>query len=326
MTAMTKSSPQVHFYDFHPGVASLREEVLQGLRRQPKTIPPKFFYDARGSLLFDAICELPEYYPTRTEVSILQTYAEEIAALAGPDVLLIELGSGASKKVRLLLDALQPHAYLGVDISKDFLLESTYQLAADYPWLEVHAACADFSQTLNVSAYSPPGNKKLAFFPGSSIGNFDPPHALALLQQLRQGLLPNGKLLIGVDLKKNSAILNAAYNDAQGVTADFNRNLLKRIQNELDTDLQLEAFAHHAFYNEALGRVEMHLASRGQQSVQIENQDFNFAPEETIHTENSYKYSVAEFQTLAQRAGYKPERVWTDPQQLFSVHYLGLEN
>jgi dimethylhistidine N-methyltransferase len=325
MIAMT-NSPQVRFYDFHPGVASLREEVLQGLSRQPKTIPPKFFYDARGSLLFDAICELPEYYPTRTEVNILQTYAEEIAAMAGPDVLLIELGSGASKKVRLLLDALKPHAYLGVDISKDFLLESTYQLAADYPWLKVHAACADFSQTLNVSAYSPSRNNKLAFFPGSSIGNFDPPHALALLKQLRQGLLPDGKLLIGVDLKKNPAILNAAYNDAQGVTADFNLNLLKRIQNELDTDLQPETFAHHAFYNEALGRIEMHLASRGQQSVRIENQDFDFAPEETIHTENSYKYSVAEFQTLAQKAGYRPERVWTDPQQLFSVHYLGLDD
>lgn len=322
---MTKS-PQVRFYDFHPGVASLREEVLQGLLRQPKTIPPKFFYDARGSLLFDAICELPEYYPTRTEVSILQTYAEEIAALAGPDVLLIELGSGASKKVRLLLDALKPHAYLGVDISKDFLLESTYQLAADYPWLNVHAACADFSQTLNVSAYSPSENKKLAFFPGSSIGNFDPPHALALLKQLRQGLLPDGKLLIGVDLKKSPAILNAAYNDAQGVTADFNLNLLQRIQNELNTDLQPDAFAHYAFYNEALGRIEMHLASRSQQSVRIENQDFDFAAEETIHTENSYKYSVAEFQTLAQQAGYRPERVWTDPQQLFSVHYLGLDD
>ncbi len=320
---MTKS-PQVRFYDFHPGVASLREEVLQGLHRQPKTIPPKFFYDARGSLLFDAICELPEYYPTRTEVSILQTYAEEIAALAGPDVLLVELGSGASKKVRLLLDALKPHAYLGVDISKDFLLESTYQLAADYPWLEVHAACADFSQTLNVSAYEPSGNKKLAFFPGSSIGNFDPIHARALLQQLRHGLLPDGKLLIGVDLKKNPAILHAAYNDAQGITADFNLNLLKRIQNELDTDLQPEAFTHHAFYNQTLGRIEMHLASCSEQSVQIENQRFTFAEKETIHTENSYKYSVAEFQALAQQAGYRAEKVWTDPQQLFSVHYLGL--
>lgn len=321
---MTRSSPQVRFYDFHPGVASLRDEVLQGLRRQPKTIPPKFFYDARGSLLFDAICELPEYYPTRTEVSLLQTYAEEIADLAGPDVLLIELGSGASKKVRLLLDALKPHAYLGVDISKDFLLESTYQLAADYPWLDVHAACADFSQTLDVSAYSPFGNKKLAFFPGSSIGNFDPPHALALLQQLCQGLLPEGKLLIGVDLKKNPVILNAAYNDAQGVTADFNLNLLKRIQNELNTDLRPEAFDHYAFYNEALGRIEMHLASRGRQSLQIENQHFTFVDKETIHTENSYKYSVAEFQALAQRAGFVPEKVWTDPQQLFSVHYLGV--
>lgn len=314
-------SQAVRFYDYHPGIASLREEVLHGLAQDPKAIPPKFFYDARGSSLFDAICELPEYYPTRTEVAILQTYAQEIAELVGPDVVLIELGSGASKKVRLLLDCLRPAAYVGVDISKDFLLESTYRLAADYPWLDVHAACADFSQNLDLS-YCPAASKKLVFFPGSSIGNFDRSHALTLLQQLRHTLSPHGGLLIGVDLKKDSKVLHAAYNDAQGVTANFNLNLLKRIQNELSTDLQLDDFTHYAFYNDSLGRVEMHLASRRQQRLRIEDHRFEFRKGETIHTENSYKYSVAEFQALAQRAGYQPQKAWTDPKGLFSVHYL----
>lgn len=315
------NSPAVRFYDYHPGIASLREEVLHGLAQQPKAIPPKFFYDARGSSLFDAICELPEYYPTRTEVAILQAYAGEIAELVGPEVLLIELGSGASKKVRLLLDCLRPAAYIGVDISKDFLLESTYRLAADYPWLDVHAACADYSQHLNLS-YCPPASKKLVFFPGSSIGNFDPSQALALLQQLHHTLHPEGGLLIGVDLKKDAAILHAAYNDAQGITADFNLNLLQRIQNELNTNLRPDDFIHQAFYNDGLGRVEMHLASRRQQSLRVENQCFDFGEGETIHTENSYKYSVAEFQALARRAGYEPQKAWTDPEKLFSVHYL----
>jgi dimethylhistidine N-methyltransferase len=311
----------IQFYDYHPGTASLREEVLHGLALQPKVIPPKFFYDERGSKLFDAICKLPEYYPTRTEIAILQTYAEEIAALAGPESLLIELGSGASKKVRLLLDALRPSTYMAVDISKDFLLQSARQLAADYPWLEVHAACADFSQTLNLS-YCPLAFKKLAFFPGSSIGNFDPLEAVAFLEQLAKSLYPEGALLIGVDLKKDPRLLHAAYNDSQGVTAAFNLNLLHRIQSELDTDLNPREFQHHAFFNEALGRVEMHLISRRTQRLRIENQFFDFAEGESIHTENSYKYSVTEFHKVASYAGYQAERVWIDDRQLFSVHFL----
>ncbi len=195
------AADSVIFYDYHPGVASLCEDVLRGLAARPKAIPPKFFYDERGSHLFDAICELPEYYPTRTETAILQANVREIAALAGSECLLIELGSGASKKVRLLLDALQPALYLGVDISRDFLLRSTQRLAADYPWLEVHAACADFSQMLELS-YCPPSFNRLAFFPGSSIGNFHPHEAVEFLRQLAANLHPRGALLIGVDLKK----------------------------------------------------------------------------------------------------------------------------
>jgi dimethylhistidine N-methyltransferase len=318
-----RPAPAVSFYDHHPGLANLRAEVLKGLAARPKSIPPKFFYDERGSQLFDAICELPEYYPTRTEIGLLRAHAGEIAELAGAECLLIELGSGASKKVRLLLDAVRPALYMGVDISKSFLLQATAELAADYPWLEVHAACADFSQDLNLS-FCPGQFKKLAFFPGSSIGNFEPPHAVALLSQLRETLSPDGALLIGVDLKKDPGVLHAAYNDAQGVTAAFNRNLLWRIRNELDTDLEPERFQHRAFYNRRLGRVEMHLISPRAQRFRIEDRAFRFAAGETVHTENSYKYSIAEFQALARRAGYQPEKVWTDADRLFSVHYLHL--
>jgi len=315
----------VQFYDHHPGALSLRDEVLQGLAAQPKVIPPKFFYDERGSQLFDAICELPEYYPTRTEIAILQAQAHEIAELAGPECLLLELGSGASKKVRLLLDALRPSAYLGVDISKDFLLHATSRLAADYPWLDVHAACIDFSQALHLS-YCPTDFKKLAFFPGSSLGNFVPAEAIAFLRRLNALLQPDGALLIGMDLKKDPALLHAAYNDAQGVTAAFNLNLLERIRNELDTDLDPRQFNHYAFYNPAQGRVEMHLVSDRAQQVRVEDQHFDFATGESIHTESSYKYAAQEFQALASQAGFKAEQVWTDAQQLFSVHYLTLAN
>jgi dimethylhistidine N-methyltransferase len=310
----------IRFYDYHPGSASLRNEVLQGLSQRPRAIPPKFFYDELGSQLFDAICELPEYYLTRTEIALLQRHAREIAELAGPECLLIELGSGASKKVRLLLEALRPSVYMGVDISKDFLLQATAQLAADYPWLDVHAACADFSQSLNLPHC--PRQSTLAFFPGSSIGNFTPEEAVTFLQRLHPLLATDGALLIGVDLQKDPTVLHAAYNDSQGVTAAFNLNLLWRIRNTLDSDLDPDTFAHRAFYNRALGRIEMHLVSRRRQRFRIENRVFEFASGETIHTENSYKYTLAGFQALAQRAGYRSVRVWTDTQQWFSVHYL----
>ncbi|MCP5459664.1 MAG: L-histidine N(alpha)-methyltransferase [Gammaproteobacteria bacterium] len=318
-----KTASAVRFYDHHPGIADLREEVLKGLATRPKSIPPKFFYDERGSQLFDAICELPEYYLTRTEIGLLRKHCGEIAELAGSECLLIELGSGASKKVRLLLEAVRPASYVGVDISKDFLLQATARLAADYPWLDVQAACADFSRHLNLS-YCPSAFRKLAFFPGSSIGNFEPEQAVVLLRQLRKTLSPDGALLIGVDLKKDPRVLHAAYNDAQGITADFNRNLLWRIRNELDTDLEPESFEHQAFYNERQGRVEMHLLSSCTQSFKIEGRDFRFVAGETVHTENSYKYGIEEFQDLARQAGYRPEQVWTDEKQLFSVHYLHL--
>ncbi len=317
------STPAIRFYDEHPGTASLREEVHRGLALAPKAIPPKFFYDERGSQLFDLICEQPEYYPTRTEIAILQHNARAIADLAGRGALLIELGSGASKKVRLLLEALQPAAYLGVDISRDFLRTSTERLAQDYPWLEVHAACADFSTGLSLPQ-CPASYRRLAFYPGSSIGNFEPPEAVRFLRGVREVLGDDGAMLVGVDLKKDKTLLEAAYNDARGVTADFNLNLLHRIRNELDGDLDPRAFAHHAFYDESRGRVEMHLVSEQPLAVRVEDRDYSFAAGESIHTECSYKYSIAEFQAMAVQAGYVPRAVWTDPRNLFSVHFLGL--
>lgn len=311
----------VRFYDEHPSPITLREEVLQGLAARPKHIAPKFFYDERGSRLFDAICELPEYYPTRTEMAILESCAEEVGELAGAESSLIELGSGASKKIRLLLETLRPRQYLGIDISREFLLESVQHLAHDYPWLEVHAACADFAQDQDLPD-CPGSGRKLAFFPGSTIGNFEPHAALTFLQRVRRLVQTDGALLIGVDLKKDPRVLHAAYNDSAGVTAAFNLNLLERLRTELGADLDLRNFRHRAFYNSARGRIEMHLVSRCSQEIRIFGRRFYFNLDESIHTENSYKYTVEEFHALARAAGMQPQRVWRDPAQLFSVHYL----
>ncbi len=315
------TSSAINFYDAHPGTDDLKREVVTGLTASPKAIPPKFFYDKRGSELFDAICELPEYYQTRTEMGILRDCVAELVGHIGPDCLLVELGSGASKKVRLLLEELRPSSYLGVDISKEFLLSSTQLLASDYPWLDVHAACVDFSHTLDIPQCET-FDHKVAFFPGSSIGNFDPEEAIKLLKRIADMMNGNGYLLIGVDLKKDAHILNAAYNDASGVTAEFNLNLLYRIRDELDSSIYPDLFRHDAFYNVDQGRIEMHLVSKHAQSVRIEDKRFEFSKGETIHTENSYKYSIEEFAELALAAGFNQHQVWTDESSLFSVQLL----
>ena len=315
------SSTAIRFYDAHPGTRDLRREVLLGLAASPKAIPPKFFYDQRGSELFDAICELPEYYQTRTEMNILRSCAAELVDHIGPDCLLIELGSGASKKVRLLLEELRPSGYLGVDISREFLLDSTRSLAADYPWLDVHAACVDFSHSLEIPDCEHPDHR-VTFFPGSSIGNFDPDEAIQLMQRIAELMDNDGHLLIGVDLKKDVRILNAAYNDAAGVTAEFNLNLLHRISNELDSDIDPASFRHEAFYNAGPGRIEMHLVSRCAQSVRVEDSVFEFQKGETIHTENSYKYTIEQFGAMAAAAGFRQQQLWTDDADLFSVQLL----
>ena len=299
----------IRFYDEQPAPATMQEEVLQGLASRPRRIAPKFFYDERGSRLFDAICALPEYYPTRTEMGILESCADDVARMAGPDSSLIELGSGASKKIRLLLEAIRPRRYLGIDISREFLRQSVEHLAHDYPWIEVHAACADFMQDFELPGGAGEG-KKLAFFPGSTIGNFEPHDALAFLQRVRRLVQPDGALLIGVDLKKNPQLLHAAYNDSAGITAQFNLNLLLRLRDELGAELDPQGFRHRAFYNTARGRIEMHLVSRRAQDIRLLGRRFHFEPEESIHTENSYKYRCDEFSELASAAGWQLEQDW----------------
>jgi dimethylhistidine N-methyltransferase len=311
----------VAFYDLHPPLANLKEEVLNGLSSQPKAISPKFFYDREGSLLFDKITELPEYYPARTEIGLIKEHGAEMALQLGKKNLLLELGSGSSQKIRLLLDALQPAAYMPMDISKEHLWHSAQTLATDYPDLDIHAVCVDYSSDFHLP-YSPDFMAKSAFFPGSSIGNFEPDRAKELLQRVAQLLGHGGVLLIGVDLKKDLPSLNAAYNDAQGITAAFNLNLLTRINRELEAHFDLSCFEHHAFYNERLGRMEMHLVSNTSQTVKVEGKSFMFAKGESIHTECSHKYTVEEFHHLAAEADFQPKQVWVDSSQLFSVHCL----
>lgn len=315
---------RLRFTDLHPAPNDFYAEVIQGLNRRPRAIGPKFFYDEYGSRLFDALCQTPEYYPTRTEIAILERHIGSIAQHISPRCVLIEPGSGNSRKVRILLDTLRPRAYLPIDISKDYLRSTAQHVAEEYPWLSVHAVCADYSTSIELPDY-PPGTRKLAFFPGSSIGNFEPPQAVAFLRNIARMVSPDGGLLIGVDLKKDPARLNAAYNDAQGITADFNLNLLKRINHALHADFVIDMFQHHAFYNSAVGRIEMHLVSRQAQRVRVGSKHFDFAKGESIHTENSYKYSIAGFRTLAQQAGFSPAAVWTDAERLFSVHYLRVQ-
>ncbi|MBE0487535.1 MAG: L-histidine N(alpha)-methyltransferase [Halomonas sp.] len=316
-------STAVHFHDQHVDEAgpSFGDDVIAGLGRSPKALSPKYFYDERGSLLFESICRQPEYYLTRTEEGILAAAAEEIASLVGPESLLVELGSGASRKVRLLLETLRPSRYLGVDISRDFLLQSTRRLAADYPWLEVHAAWADFSARLRLPT-GVEGRRVVAFFPGSSIGNFTPVEAEAFLARLRRALPPGSGVLIGVDLVKDTSALEAAYNDAAGVTAAFNLNLLERMRRELGVAVEPGNFRHLAYFDAASSRIEMHLVSRCRQTLVLGECRFDFARGETLHTENSCKYSRKGFQALARRAGYRPSAVWSDAEALFSVHYL----
>jgi dimethylhistidine N-methyltransferase len=316
------TSTRFSFHDQHPSLSSLRDEVVRGLSRRPRSIPPKFFYDAEGSRLFQAICELPEYYLTRTEIGILSTRAGEIAGLIRPDSVLVELGSGSSEKLRILVEAIRPAACMPVDISRGHLLAAARGLAQDYPWLEVCAVCLDYSRSLELPACAR-GGRKVAVFPGSSIGNFEPERAAALLKSVRKVVAPAGGLLIGVDLKKDRERLHAAYNDAQGVTAAFNLNLLARINRELGADFDLDAFRHRALYNADQGRVEMYLESLRRQAVSVDGQRFDFDAGECLHTENSYKYDLHEFQELARAAGFEPVRTWTDPDRLFSVHYLG---
>jgi dimethylhistidine N-methyltransferase len=313
------------FHDLAPGEESFRDAVLKGLGRTRKSIPCKFFYDARGSALFEEICRLPEYYPTRTEIAILEESAGEIAAQMGPHCRLVEFGSGGSHKIRVLLQALdRPAAYVPVDISRDHLREAAASLAEDFPQLPVIAVCADYTGPFPLPLLSGPGGKRVGFFPGSTIGNFEPDAAERFLANCAHILGPGGEMLIGVDLKKETEILEAAYNDRAGVTAAFNLNLIERINRELDGELDPDLFEHLAFYNPAEGRVEIYIRSLVDQRARVAGRRIAFAAGELIHTEYSYKYAVPEFRALAARAGFRPVDTWTDPAELFSVHYFRL--
>jgi dimethylhistidine N-methyltransferase len=302
--------------------SSFATDMRAMLSRRPRAISPKWFYDERGSQLFDAICELPEYYPTCTELSILTQHAGEIASQMGPRAEIVEFGAGSLRKVRLLLDAMsEPARYLPIDISGEHLARCAAELQRDYAGLDVQPVIADYTQRLLLPAPLPHAGKRVGFFPGSTIGNFTPEEALHFLVVAGQ-VLRGGALLLGADLVKDPAVLHAAYNDAQGVTAEFNLNLLARANRELGTDFDLAKFWHSSFYNAPRSRIEMHLVSRERQQVRCGAERFEFDEGEAIHTENSYKFTIEGLRALAVRAGFRPGPVWTDANNLFSVHWL----
>ncbi|MET0065049.1 MAG: L-histidine N(alpha)-methyltransferase [Candidatus Thiodiazotropha sp.] len=312
---------RITFHDHKPAALSLYDAAIDGLSRDAKTIPPKFFYDQRGSELFDRICEQPEYYLPTVECRMLSEHAGEIAELIGQGRLLIEPGAGSACKVRLLLDALKPSAFVPMDISFEHLKASARALSAEYPWLAIHATCIDFSHSMPIPDTAP-DDPRLVFFPGSSLGNFNRREAGLFLNLVADTLGRDGMLLIGVDTKKSNRVLDAAYNDAAGVTADFNLNLLHRLREELNADLDPEVFEHHAFYNPDEGRVEMHLVSTCRQVLSIDGHRFEFHAGESLHTENSYKYAPDEFIALARQNGFNPVRHWVDREGLFAIYLL----
>jgi dimethylhistidine N-methyltransferase len=297
-------------------------DLHAALSRAPKAISPKYFYDEAGSRLFERICELPEYYPTRTELGLLKAHADDMATQFGPQVQLVEYGAGALLKVRLLLDAMPRDAvqFVPVDISGPHLLAACDGLASDYPGLAIQPLVADFTRP-HALPPCPEGSRRVGFFPGSSIGNFTPAEADAFLR-LAAAELAGGGLLIGIDLVKDQAVLHAAYNDAAGVTAAFNLNVLERARRELGAEFPADGFEHLAFYNPAYRRIEMHLRAKRPLTLKLGGEAYTFHEGETLHTEHSHKYTVEGFQAMAARAGFKPGKVWTDTNRWFAVLWL----
>lgn len=318
-------TPRIPLSDYAPTTSGFREEVLAGLAGDPKTLPCKYFYDARGAALFERICELSEYYPTRVELAIMESHVREMANLLGPRCLVIEYGSGAGKKIRMLLGHLKdPVGYVPIDISKEQLLTEAGSLAAAFPDLEILPVAADYTGDYAIPSPARAPARRVVYFPGSTIGNFDPAAATAFLKHVADQCGPGGALVIGVDLRKDPEILHRAYNDSLGVTAEFNKNLLARCNRELGADFPLDRFRHHAFYDPAEGRIEMHLVSLDDRTVRVGGETIAFERGETIWTESSYKYSRRGFAALAEAAGFETARVWVDAEGMFSVHYLTL--
>lgn len=313
----------IRLLDLHPPRADFRTAVLDGLRRRVKSISPMYFYDAPGSALFEAITELPEYYPTRTELAIMDRHLGEMARLAGPGVSVIEFGAGSGLKTRQLLAGLQdPVAYVPVEISREHLLDAAERIAKEFPALEVLPVCADFTRPFQLPEPDRMPLRNLVYFPGSTIGNFTPRQARSLLEVMHTEAAEGGALLIGVDLRKDRATLERAYNDAAGVTAEFNLNLLRRMNRELGADFDRSLFEHRADWNERAGRIEMRLVSRVAQRVAVAGETIHFDTGESILTEYSHKYELEQFAAMAAAAGFEVERVWTDPDALFSVQFL----
>jgi dimethylhistidine N-methyltransferase len=300
-------------------------DVLAGLRASPKRLPAKYFYDGVGSQLFERITELPEYYPTRCEMQILRDHARDIAKLVPQGAALVEFGSGSSKKARILLRALRPlAAYVPVDICGEMIEQEALELRPDFPGLKVLPVIADITQRFALPQEARGAPVRVGFFPGSTIGNFEPHEAAAFLRNAGRILGAGATLIVGADLVKPVEVLNAAYNDAAGVTARFNLNLLVRINRELCGTFKLDTFEHHAFYNCELHRIEMHLASLKRQKVKVAGESIDFRAGETIHTENSYKYSVESLGALARGTGWRPAGVWTDERRYFSIQAFTL--
>lgn len=301
------------------------DDVLRGLSAPRKSIPPKWLYDARGSALYELICDQPEYYPTRTELMILDRHVDEIAEAIGPQALVFEYGTGSGRKTARLLGALdRPAGYLPVDISPEALAGAAEQLVRRFPGLEVRPVVADFTQGVTLPAVGVPWSRRLAFFPGSTIGNFDPPEAVGLLRRMAREAGPGGALLIGVDLPKDEGTLVRAYDDARGVTAAFDLNLLARMNRELGADFRLSGFRHRSIWDARLSRVEMHLESREAQLVHVAGAPFTFRAGETIHTESAYKWEPRAFDTLAAISGWQVVRTWTDDRAWFSLRLYAL--
>jgi dimethylhistidine N-methyltransferase len=318
-----------HVTALEPGVpvAAFERDVVAGLRRSPKSLSCKYFYDAKGTELFDRICNLDVYYLTRTELDIMQRHAREMALLFGRHARLVELGSGSSTKTRILLDhARDLSAYVPVDISREYLARAAAGLGRDYPDLCVTPVCADYTRPFHLPNDAGEASRTVVYFPGSTVGNFLPAEARGFLRVIANLAGPGGSLLIGVDVKKDARVIEAAYDDAEGVTAAFNMNLLTRINRELGGNFNLRNFHHRAFYDAELGRIEMQLVSRARQTVRVAGTTFEFAEGEAITTEYSYKYAPSEFGELAESAGFVVRRIWTDEKELFSVQYLTLSS
>lgn len=322
MGSERKAQEGVYFYDYNLHEQDQRQEILRGLSQKQKRISAKYFYDQKGSELFEAITQLDEYYPTRTEIQLLKDVRSEIIKEAGKNSVLVEYGSGASTKIRLLLDALQPNAYVPLDISKDFLFDSAIELRQQFPWLEIHATCLDYRQTATLPKKLSPNAKKIAFFPGSSLGNFAPNEALTFLKGVRKTVGNHGAMLIGVDLVKSHEVLNAAYNDKKGITARFNLNILNHLNKLGDGNFNLDHFQHRAFFNEAKSRIEMHLISKYDQVVSLFNEGLSLRQDESIVTEYSYKFEPNAFALFVQKAGFRSEHCWTDEGNNFALFWL----